>query len=250
MKRTVWFARRNLLEIVRDPISVFFGICFPIVLLLLLTLIDRAIPAEAQMTLYHIENLAPGIAAFSLCFLCLFSSMTVSKDRAGNFLLRLLTTPMTAVDFIAGYCLPMLPLGLAQAAVCYLAAIPLGLPVTSALPAAVLALLPAALLYTCLGLLLGTLLSEKAVGGICGALVTNLAGWLSGTWFSLEMIGGKFEAICKLLPFYPCVLASRHVLAGDFRAALPYLGNVCIWAVGTFAAAVCVFLHKMHKNDR
>ena len=113
MKRMLFFARRNALEILREPISLFFGVLFPVVLLALLSLINSAIPAEANMTLYHIENLAPGIASFGLCFLSLFASMLISKDRCSSFMLRLRTSPLRSWEYIAGYCLPMLPMGMA-----------------------------------------------------------------------------------------------------------------------------------------
>ncbi len=249
MRRTICFTRRNFLEILRDPISVFFGVCFPIILLLLLTLIDRAIPAQAQMTLYHIENLAPGIAAFSECFLCLFASMLVAKDRCGSLMMRLLTSPMSAWNFIAGYCLSMLPIGLLQALVCYAAAAALGFPLSVHSIIAILGLIPAIVFYLSLGLLLGTVLSEKAVGGICGALMTNLAGWLSGTWFSIEMIGGAFETICRVLPFYPCALASKQLAFGHYSDAAPNLAVVCAWAAAVFVFSVLVFTRKMRKGN-
>ena len=248
MKRMLFFARRNAYEIMRDPISLFFGILFPVVLLGLLTLINSAIPAEANMTIYQIENLAPGISAFGLCFLALFASMLVSKDRCSSFMLRLRTSPLRPWEYIVGYCLPMLPMALAQIIFCMIAAMCMGLKPTVHILTTALGLLPTACLYITLGLLLGTVLSEKAVGGICGALMTNLAGWLSGTWFSVEMIGGVFEKICKILPFYPSVLAAQALLAGNFEAALPNVAIVTGWALITAFAAVLVFNRKL-KND-
>lgn len=250
MKRMLFFSRRNALEILRDPISLFFGICFPIILLLLLSLINSAIPKEAQMTLYHIENLAPGIASFGLCFLALFASMLLSKDRGSSLMQRLLISPLRPWEFIGGYCLPMIPMGLAQVLVCYLASLPLGLKASVYLFPAVLGAIPTILLYTSIGLLLGAVLSEKAVGGICGALLTNLAGWLSGTWFSIEMIGGLFETVCRILPFYSASLASRSLLQGDFGQALSYLGCVTAWAIAAFLGAVLVFMRKLRSGSR
>ena len=248
MKRMMFFARRNVYEIVRDPVSLFFGVLFPVVLLALMSLINRAIPAEANMTLYQIESLAPGIAAFGLCFLALFSSMLVSKDRCSSFMLRLRTSPLQPWEYIGGYCLPMLPMALAQNILCMLAALFMGLTPTANILTMALGLLPTACLYIALGLLLGTILSEKAVGGICGALMTNVAGWLSGTWFSIEMIGGVFEKICKVLPFYPSALAARALLEGNFFDALPYLAIVTGWAICATVCAVIVFNRKMKRD--
>lgn len=249
MKRMLFFARRNTYEIMRDPISLFFGILFPVILLLLLTLINNAIPADAGMSLYQIESLAPGIAAFGLCFLSLFASTLISKDRGSSFMLRLRTSPLRAWQYIAGYCLPMLPMAVAQCAACALVSLFLGLKFSVGIFAMIFGLLPTACLYIGIGLLLGSVLPEKAVGGICGALLTNLAGWLSGTWFSVEMIGGAFETICKILPFYSSALAARSLLQGDYSGALGDLLIVSAWAIGILFAAILVFTGKM-RSDR
>lgn len=248
MKRMLFFAKRNSYEILRDPISIFFGVLFPVVLLGLLSIINAAIPAEANMKLYQIETLAPGISSFGLCFLSLFASMLISKDRESSLMLRLRTSPLRPWEYIAGYCLPMLPMAMVQNILCMIAAMCMGLKPTVHILTMTLGLLPTASLYIALGLLLGTLLSEKAVGGICGALMTNLAGWLSGTWFSIEMIGGVFEKICSLLPFYPSSMAAQALLDGNISDALPYVAIVIIWALIATTAAVLVFNHKM-KSD-
>ena len=249
MKRMMFFARRNAYEILRDPVSLFFGVLFPVLLLALLTIINSAIPAEANMTLYAMENLAPGIAAFGLCFLSLFSSMLVSKDRCSSFMLRLRTSPLRPWEYIIGYCLPMLLMAVAQNLLCLLAAVCMGLTPTVHILTVTLGLLPTACLYIALGLLLGCILSEKAVGGICGAMLTNVAGWLSGTWFSVEMIGGVFEKICKILPFYPSALAAQALLEGRIVDALLNLSIVTAWASIAIIAAVMVFNHKMKSDN-
>ena len=222
---------------------------FPVILLALLSLINSAIPDEANMNLYDIENLAPGIASFGLCFLSLFASMLISKDRCSSFMLRLRTSPLRSWEYIAGYCLPMLPMAIAQNVLCMLAAIPMGLKPTFGILAMAVGLLPTACLFIALGLLLGTVLSEKAVGGICGALLTNMSGWLSGTWFSIEMIGGAFETICKALPFYPSALAAKAILNGQWSDALGNIAIVAAWAAAAALAAILVFTHKM-KSDK
>ena len=102
------FAKRNAKEILRDPLTLFFGIGFPLVLLLLLTLIQSNIPVP----LFELSSLTPGVTVFGLSFITLFSALIVSRDRGDAFLVRLYTTPMTAADFILGYTLPMLPLSL------------------------------------------------------------------------------------------------------------------------------------------
>ena len=162
--------RRTTLELVRDPLTLGFGLGFPLVLLLMLSAIQANIP----VSLFEIDRLTPGITVFGLAFVALFSATLVSRDRESALLQRLYTTPLTAGDFIFGYVLPLLPMAAVQVAVCCLAAIPLGLTVSVRMLWAVLLDLPAALLFIGLGLLCGSVLNVKQAGGICGALLTNL----------------------------------------------------------------------------
>ncbi len=245
MSKILCFAKRNTKEIIRDPISAFFGILFPVILLLLLSLINRSIPKEAEMRLFDIETLAPGIAVFSLSFLALFSAMLISKDRGSSFILRLYTSPLSGSGFILGYLLPLLPMALGQLAVCYAAALLLGLDFSGNILLAWAVSLPVGVVNIALGMIFGTLLNEKAVGGICGALLTNLSAWLSGIWFSLDMVGGIFKKIAYILPFANAVDAARAALEGSWSAAGEKLLPVLLWAAVLLAIAIFLFRRKM-----
>ncbi len=235
------FSIRNSKEILRDPINLAFGLAFPLVLLLLLSAIQANIPVEQ----FPIQRLAPGIAMFGLSFITLFSATLISKDRTTSFLARLFSSPLTARDFILGYAAPLLPMCLVQACLCYLAAMALGLTPSWRIGAAIAALLPASLFFIGLGLLCGSLFSDKQVGGLCGALLTNLSAWLSGTWFDLDLVGGWFKRIAELLPFCHAVDAGRAALAGDWGAVTPHLLWVAGYALLTLIAAVAVFRRSM-----
>ena len=189
--------RRTTLELVRDPLTLGFGLGFPLVLLLLLSAIQANIP----VSLFEIDRL-----------------------------------------------LPLLPMAAVQVAVCYLAAIPLGLTVSVRMLWAVLLDLPAALLFIGLGLLCGSVLNVKQAGGICGALLTNLTAWLSGTWFDLELVGGAFKRIAYALPFVHAVELDRAALAGDWAGLTPHLWWVLAYAAAALAAAVLLFLRQMKKQ--
>ena len=136
--RMLTFASRNTKEILRDPLTLFFGLGFPLVLILLLSAIQANIP----VALFEIDRLAPGVTVFGLSFITLFSATVIAKDRNSSFLQRLYTTPLTPADFILGYTLPILPLAVAQTAICYLAALPLGLEPTVGILYAVLLNIP------------------------------------------------------------------------------------------------------------
>ena len=238
------FAKRCAKEILRDPLNLFFGLGFPLVLLLLLSALQANIPVP----LFEIDNLTPGMTVFGLSFMTLFSATLVAKDRETAFLQRLYTTPLTGMDFILGYMLPLLPIALGQASVCYLAAVPLGLTVSVNIGYAVLGILPMAVFHIALGLLCGSVLGVKQVGGICGALLTNLSAWLSGVWFDLELVGGTFEKIAGALPFLHGVQMERALFAGDFEAAAAHFLPVFAYSAGVTAAAVWCFLRQMKKQ--
>lgn len=238
------FANRNAKEILRDPLTLFFGLGFPLVLLFLMSAIQANIPVE----LFEIQHLAPGITIFGLSFMTLFSATIIAKDRRSSLLQRLYTTPMKPSDFILGYTLPILPIALAQSVICYVAAIPLGLTPSVNIIYALLFILPISLLYIAMGLLFGSILNDKQVGGICGALLTNLSAWLSGIWFDLELVGGTFQSIANLLPFVHAVALERAVLTGNFSLLLPHLGWVLGYGVACLALAIFLFLRQMKKQ--
>ncbi len=237
------FARRNTKEILRDPLTFGFSLGFPLVLLLLLTAIQANIP----VSMFALPHLAPGIGVFGLSFMTLFSATLIAKDRESALMARLYTTPLTAADFILGYMLPMVPISVGQSLVCYGTAVLLGLEAELNILWCVLLTIPTSLFYIALGLLCGSLLGVKQVGGICGALLTNVAAWLSGTWFDLELVGGVFRQIAYCLPFVHAVEAQRAVLAGNWSAVLPHLAWVLGYGVTATILAVWVFLSQMRK---
>ena len=239
------FSGRNTKEMLRDPLNLAFGLGFPVVLLLLLTAIQRNIPVN----LFQLEYLTPGIAIFGLSFIALFSATLISKDRTTSFLMRLFASPMRAGDYILGYTLPLIPMALAQAILCYLVAGLLGMKLTANVLLAVVVTLPAAVFFIGVGLLCGSALNDKQVGGICGALLTNVSAWLSGTWFDLDLVGGAFKKISYALPFAHAVDAGRAAMSGDFAAIMPHLWWVIGYAVVALVAAVLVFRKKMLRDN-
>lgn len=242
--RMLTLANRNLKEILRDPINLFFGLGFPLILILLLSAIQANIPVK----LFEIQHLTPGISVFGLSFMTLFSATIIAKDRNSSFMQRLYTTPLTPVDFILGYALPIIPLAIGQCILCYAAAFMLGLNFTVNILYAVLLIVPVSFLYIGLGLLCGSVLNDKQVGGICGALLTNLSAWLSGVWFDLDLVGGTFKRISYIFPFVHAVEMERAVLNSDFTNVLPHLYWVLGYGIFCLIAAIFLFLRQMKKQ--
>lgn len=235
----VLFARRNGQEILRDGVNLAFGLGFPLGLLCMLLTIGAGAPVEV----FTVGSLTPGMMVFGFSFLALFSGQLIARDRASAFLTRLYTTPMAPKDFVLGYCLPLVPMALGQCLVVLAGALAWGLPFSGRALLLIPVSLPAAVFYIALGLLCGSLLSDRSVGGICGALVTNATALLSGAWFDLELVGRGFARAARLLPFARAVDAGRALLAGE--AFWPDLLWVIGWAAVTLGLAVAVYSRKM-----
>ena len=242
--RMMTFAKRCSKEILRDPINLGFGLGFPLVLLVLLSAIQANIP----VSLFEIDTLTPGITVFGLSFMTLFSATLIAKDRESTLLQRLYTTPLTGFDFIMGYMLPLLPIAIGQVLICYLFAIPLGLTVSVNIVYAVIGIIPMAVFNISLGLLCGSVFGVKQVGGICGALLTNLSAWLSGVWFDLELVGGAFEKIANALPFMHAAELEKALFSGNFELAATHILPVLLYGVLITVIAVFCFLRQMKKQ--
>lgn len=242
--RLLTFSGRTAKEILRDPLNLCFGLGFPLVLIGLLTAIQANIP----VAMFELAHLTPGVTVFGLSFMTLFSAVLISKDRESALLQRLYTTPLTAADFIFGYTLPLLPMAVAQGIICYIAAALLGLEIKLTVLYALLFLIPIALFFISLGLVCGSVLNSKQVGGICGALLTNLSAWLSGIWFDVDLVGGAFKKIANALPFIHAVELERAVFRADYSNILPHLWWVLGYTVAAVAFAVLLFLRQMKRQ--
>lgn len=219
MKKAIVFAKRNFIEMSRDTLSYIFCVAFPIVMLVIMTLVNESIPAEAEMTIFRIDNLTGGVVIFGQTFVMLFTALNVSKDRTGSFLIRMFASPMKPNDFTAGYILPMLAVALIQTLCIFAAAFIISLITGFTInPLAILllipAMLPSALLFAALGFLFGALFSEKAAPGLC-SIIISLGSFVGGIWFDAEATGGILLKICKCLPFIYCTKSVRAAITLD-----------------------------------
>lgn len=246
------FAGRNARELLRDPLSYLFCLALPVLMLLMMTLINAGLPDEARVTTFQIVNLAPGILVFGFTFLMLFACLQVSKDRSSAFLLRLYASPLTARDYLCGYTLPLLAVGVGQCAVTFAVSAviaaasgtPLGL---RGMALSALSLIPAAFLFIGLGVLLGTLFSEKSGPPVSSLLITA-ASVLGGVWMDVEAIGGTLRGVCLSLPFYHAVRAARGAANGTADGVWLSVMVVTLSAAAVFTAAAAVFRWKMRRD--
>ncbi len=254
MNRTLVFTKRNLLEMSRDTLSYIFCVAFPIVMLIIMSVVNASIPKEAGMTIFRIDNLAGGIAIFGQTFVMLFTAINVAKDRSGSFLVRLYASPMKGRDFALGYILPMLAVALVQVAIAFSAAVIVSLVSGTELkPAGLLiaavSVLPSALMFTAIGFLLGTLFNEKAAPGIC-SIIISLGSFIGGIWFDVDKTGGVMLDISRCTPFYYATKTARSAIHMDFASgdfAVPLI-IVTASALALTALAVWVFERRMRTD--
>ncbi len=250
--KSLVFAKRTFKEIMRDPLSYIFCLGFPMVMLIIMSIVDRSIPAQANMTVFHIENLGPGIAYFGLTFVMLFAGIQVSKDRSTALLLRLYASPMKPFDYIIGYTLPILLLALVQMVICFVAAFIIGLVVDytfsiGGILLSMLALLPSALLFIGIGFLFGSIVNEKATPGLCSIIIT-ITGMVGGIWMDIDGLGGVIKKVAEILPFYHGVSLAKM----PFNENTDNIAEHLIWTLGCgiviYVIAAYTFQRKMKKD--
>jgi ABC-2 type transport system permease protein len=156
---------------------------------------------------------------------------------------------MKALDFLLGYTAPMLIIVIAQVTITLAAACFFGLAATVNIVLAVLLTALTSLLFIGIGLLCGSLMSDKAVGGVCGALLTNVAGWLSGVFIPIDLIGGAFRTVTHILPFYHSIETVKMALTGDFMNIPPHLAVVLAYTFVVYLIAVLAFRQKMSGDS-
>lgn len=256
MKRTIVFAKRNFIETFRDPLSWIFCIGFPIVMLVIMSVVNSAIPKEAGNTLFRIDSLSGGIAVFGQMFIMLFTAIAVAKDRGSAFLTRLYSSPMKSGNFIGGYILPMIVTAFIQVVISFAAAVIVSLVVgydlsIVGLLLASVAVMPSALMFSSIGLLFGTFFNDKAAPGLC-SIVISVGAMLGGIWFDIEGIGGIMSRIGKCLPFLYATKVARASITMDFGFDNFFLPLIVVFlsALALTVFAGIVFRFKMRADQR
>ena len=234
--RFMELAKRNFKEMYRDPLSVGLAIGMPVGLLL----VFQAIPDW-----YTPTQLTPGLVMFGFAMLTFSSGMILARDRESALLSRLLTAPLRANDFISAYSLPYIPVALIQIVVVFAIGGLLGLEISGNAGLVFLILFVMSIGYIGLGMILGSLFTEKQVGIVW--IPVNLLTIFGGAWMDLEDIGGVIQSTMNALPFAHAIDAARDVMmhgVGFSDIAIDFY-----WVIGYtlvfFALGVFLFRRRM-----
>ena len=250
MNRIKAFSERNIKEILRDPLSYIFCLGFPLVMLVIMTLVNESIPAETGMTIFRIDNLYGGVAVFGQTFTMLFTAINVSKDRSCAFLVRLYATPMKTIDFIGGYIFPAMILSVMQNIIIAVSSLIISLITgveinTAGLILSIIVLIPSAVLFIGFGLLAGMIFSDKSAPAM-SSIIISLGSFLGGIWFDAKSTGGVMLKICKCLPFYYCTESVRTTTAMNTDIFSVFIVIICAIVITTLS--VVVFRTKMKAD--
>ena len=222
MNRTVVFAKRNLKEMSRDMLSYIFCVGFPLIMMVIMTLVYTGIPKEAGSgaDIFRIDNLTGGIIVFGHTFIMLFTGLNVSKDRSGSFLIRLFSSPMKSSEFANGYILPNIVVALFQTVLAIVSAMIVSIIVDYKLSVpgllmAVVCAIPSAVFFIALGLIFGTLFNEKSAPGV-SSIIISLGSFVGGIWFDAEHAGGAMGKVSKCTPFFYATKSIRSAIHMEF----------------------------------
>ena len=242
--RMINFAKRNIKELIRDPLSLIFEIALPIFLLF----IFQQFNIEADN--FRLENFTPAIILFGFSFITLFTATLIAKDRTSSFLIRLGTSPMKSSDFILGYIFSLLPIVLIQNVLFFLTAIIMGLKFSLSIIPTIIVSMIISIFFISMGILIGSLVSEKGTGGL-GSIIVQLVCFTSGMYFPKDLVGASFAFICSILPFEACLNIIQATLHNNFsNLTNTNIIVFLIYFIAIILLSIIIFKKRMVSDNK
>ena len=246
LKRIFTLTKRNIKEIVRDPLSLSFAILLPLFMEILFYVIFHKLTAQFEM-----RYLAPGIVVFSEAFLTLFTGLLIALDRSTSFLTRLYVSKSKSYEFIIAYALSILPITLLQSVLFFLVGAIFDSSIFGlGMVFGILLSLVTSLLFIALGILFGSICNEKSIGGVSSIVIMGQS-VLSGMWFPLEGMSEGIIMTMNILPFRNASMLIQNALNGvtdPFKDMILPLIIVLSYTIVSFVLAIIVFKNKMKSK--
>jgi ABC-2 type transporter. len=243
--KSIYFAQRNLKEIVRDPLSLILGVLLPVLFIFLFSTISK----NAPIGVFKPLNIVPGITIFGFTFTTMFLGLLIAKDKNSSFLTRLFISPLKPKDFIIGYSIPLLPFSLIIGVVCLVTGIIIGVSPSITLVYTLISFIPYILFSVFTGIFLGIVCNETQVIAI-GNIYIIASALLGGAWMDVNILGENIKKITEILPFSHAIEASRIVLSGRQDNIWIHLLIVCAYALLFFLLAIYFFNKKMNSDNK
>lgn len=241
--RTTALIKRNFKEIIRDPLTLVFAIFLPAFLLWIFQ--QFKIPSE----IYNIKNFTPSIIIFGYSFISLFTATLIAKDRSSSLLSRLYASPLKSFEYILSYCISLFPIAIIQSIIFFTVALLLGLSFNINIIVTILIMIPISLLFISLGILIGSLVSDRVAPGV-GSIIVQLVAFTSGMYFDVDSLGGVIKFISRILPFSYTVDIAKASLSGNLLNMKSQLLILLIYIIVIFFLASFIFNKKMISDNK
>jgi ABC-2 type transport system permease protein len=207
------YARFELLRTFRNRQNFLFSLVFPIIMYFLLAGPTKNNHNFGGDSTHHTGLFAPqyymvGLLAFGGMIAVLSGGARIAAERTIGWNRQLRLTPLSVRNYMRTKVMISYAMAVISMVLLYSAGITLGvrMPVSHWLQMTLLVLI-ALIPFTALGIALGHLLKDDAMGPAVGGGVSLFA-FLGGTWFPITG-GGIFVDFVKLLPSYWLVQAGH-----------------------------------------
>lgn len=238
MKKCLILAQRNIKEMLREPLSLVFCLGFPMVMLLLMQLIFKNmefVPAN-----FEIKNYASGICVFGFTFTSLFVALSISSDKNTSFIKRINIAPINKLTYYISFFVSALPVVLVQTTLFFLTALIFGFPFDGNFFLSILYLLPSAIFYVCIGVLIGALSGNEKQTGPISSIFISVTGIFGGVFMPITAFGGGFATFVNLLPFGHSVLIAGELQTVGASCIYPHVLYLLGYIIAIIAAVAVI----------
>lgn len=243
MKKCLILSQRNIKEMLRDPLSLVFCLGFPLVMLLLMQIIFtnmEFVPANFAITSY-----ASGIGVFGYTFTSLFVAMQISADKNTSFIKRINISPINKFSYYFSFFISALPMILIQTVLFFLVALIFGFPFNANFFLSILYLLPSAIFYICIGILIGCICKNEKQTGPITSIFISLTGIFGGVFMPIGLFTGGFATFINLLPFSHSVLIASELQTVGAKCIYPHILYLLFY-MGMIIAMIAI-IEKVRK---
>jgi ABC-2 type transport system permease protein len=230
----------------REPAGLFWGLGFPVVLLVVLGLAASDKPEKSLGGLRFIVVYTPTVMVFSLAILSLSAlPITLTGYREKGYLRRLATTPVGAVRLLAAQLLMVfVVIACVVIAIAVVARLGFSVPLPRQVGGFVLAMVLGAAAMLGLGTLVSALAPTQRVAGITGSMLFFPSMFFAGLWVPRAQMGAALRTVSDYSPLGAAVAAVQQSIAGQFPSA----GHLAVLA--GWALVLCLAAGRFFRWDR
>lgn len=191
----------------------------------------------------YVDFLIPGLIGFSILVSPMFSLVNISSEYKKTKLFKQLSlTPLTKMEWLTSKVIWYITLTV----ISFLLMALTGIFVFDAHITLTVWLVPflilGPMLFSSLGMLVGTITKNPETAGIIGNIVTFPMMFLSGTFFPISIMPQYLQNIAQVLPLYYIIEGLNNVMVyGNYNGAIVDLAVVIVITAIIFLAAIRMF---------